>query len=87
MRLSPASTLGMVSGPPDEARLDRAHTRPAPGRHQRRGCRRGIIDLELRSQGFIPHRFTDVKRWSITPTIRNNDPRLPFNQLLEADIV
>jgi FkbM family methyltransferase len=47
----------------------------------------GHIDLELRAQGFVPHCFTNVKRWSITPTIRNNDPRLPFNQLLEADIV
>jgi FkbM family methyltransferase len=47
----------------------------------------GHLDVELRSQGFIPHRFMDIKPWSITPTIRNNDPRLPFNQLLEADIV
>jgi hypothetical protein len=29
----------------------------------------------------------DIKRWSITPTVRNNDPRQPFNQLLEGDIV
>ncbi len=47
----------------------------------------GDIDRELRDQGFIPHRFTDVKRWSISPVTRNNDPRLPFNQLLEGDIV
>jgi FkbM family methyltransferase len=47
----------------------------------------GHLDLELRSQGFIPHRFTNIKGWSITPTIRNNTPQLPFNQLLEADIV
>jgi FkbM family methyltransferase len=47
----------------------------------------GLLDTELRSQGFIPHRFMDIKRWSITPTVRNNDPRQPFNQLLEGDIV
>ena len=47
----------------------------------------GLLDTELRRQGFIPHRFMDLKGWSITPTVRNNDPRLPFNQLLEADIV
>jgi FkbM family methyltransferase len=47
----------------------------------------GLLDTELRSQGFIPHRFMAVKGWSITPTVRNNDPRLPFNQLLEADVV
>jgi FkbM family methyltransferase len=47
----------------------------------------GLLDTELRSQGFIPHRFMDIKRWPITPTVRNNDPRQPFNQLLEGDIV
>jgi FkbM family methyltransferase len=47
----------------------------------------GDIDQELRRQGFIPHRFTEVKCWSITPIVRNNEPRLPFNQLLEGDIV
>jgi hypothetical protein len=47
----------------------------------------GDIDRELRRQGFIPHRFTDVKCWSISPTIRAGQPRYPFNQLLEADLV
>jgi FkbM family methyltransferase len=45
------------------------------------------IDFELRSQGFMPHCFTDVKRWSISPIIRNNNARIAFNQLLEADVV
>jgi len=45
------------------------------------------IDIELRQHGFIPHRFRQVKPWSIAPTMRNNDPRLPFHQLLEGDIV
>jgi FkbM family methyltransferase len=47
----------------------------------------GEIDLWMRAHGFIPHCFTEVKRWSIAPILRNNDPRTPFNQLLEADVV
>jgi FkbM family methyltransferase len=47
----------------------------------------GAIDLEMRAQGFIPHRFMDIKRWGIAPAIIGNDPRMAGNQLLEADIV
>jgi FkbM family methyltransferase len=47
----------------------------------------GAVDLEMRNQGFIPHRFMDVKRWSIAPAIAGNDPRVAINQLLESDIV
>jgi FkbM family methyltransferase len=47
----------------------------------------GAIDLEMRAQGFIPHRFMDIKRWGIAPAIIGNDPRVAGNQLLEADIV
>lgn len=47
----------------------------------------GEIDLELRSQGFIPHCFAAVKNWPISPCVVNGDPRQPLNQLLEADIV
>ena len=47
----------------------------------------GEIDLWMRSQGFVPHCFLDVKRWSIYPTIFNNNFRTPGNQLLESDIV
>jgi len=47
----------------------------------------GDIDLEMRRQGLIPHRFTNVKNWSISPTTRGGNPRSPFHQLLEADIV
>lgn len=44
----------------------------------------GEVDLELRSQGFIPHAFAEAKFW--------RDPDYPgkskgANQLLEADIV
>src|SRR5262245_39692897 len=47
----------------------------------------GDIDRELRQQGLIPHRFMAIKNWSISPTIRAGEPRFPFHQLLEADIV
>ena len=47
----------------------------------------GEIDVWLRSQGFMPHCFLDIKRWSIAPTIFNRNFRVPGNQLLEADIV
>lgn len=47
----------------------------------------GDIDLELRSQGFIPHCFDAVKLWPISPCIIDSDPRKAVNQLLEADIV
>ena len=47
----------------------------------------GDVDLELRHQGFIPHCFSAVKLWPISPCVINNDPHRPLNQLLEADIV
>jgi FkbM family methyltransferase len=47
----------------------------------------GEIDVWMRAHGFIPHCFTEVKRWSISPILRDGDVRAPFNQLLEADIV
>jgi FkbM family methyltransferase len=45
----------------------------------------GDIDLELRSQGFVPHCFAAIKRWPIAPF--QGYPRHALNQLLEADIV
>jgi FkbM family methyltransferase len=47
----------------------------------------GEIDSELRALGLLPHCFAGLKQWSIAPTVRDNEPRRPFNQLLEADIV
>jgi FkbM family methyltransferase len=47
----------------------------------------GELDLELRAQGFVPHCFAELKRWPIAPTVRDGNPRLPFHQLLEADLV
>lgn len=47
----------------------------------------GEIDVWMRQHGFAPHCFLDVKKWSIAPTIKNNNFRVPFNQLLESDIV
>lgn len=47
----------------------------------------GEVDLELRSQGFLPHAFPAVKRWAIAPTVFGGNFRIGQNQLLEADIV
>ena len=47
----------------------------------------GKVDTWLRKKGFVPHCFVNVKKWSISPTIKNNDFRQPFNQLLEGDIL
>lgn len=47
----------------------------------------GALDLEMRAQGFMPHRFMDIKRWSIAPALIGGDPRVAGNQLLESDIV
>ena len=47
----------------------------------------GDVDLWMRSQGYVPHCFLNIKKWSITPTIFNQNFRTPGNQLKEADIV
>jgi len=47
----------------------------------------GDVDVWMRSQGYVPHCFLDIKRWSIAPTIFNDNFRVPGNQLLESDIV
>jgi FkbM family methyltransferase len=47
----------------------------------------GLLDVELRSQGFIPHALVELKRWVISPLLVDNNPRKPLNQLLEADLV
>ena len=47
----------------------------------------GDIDVWMRAQGFQPHSFTETKRWSIAPTVFDNNVRVPGNQLMEADIV
>ena len=47
----------------------------------------GDIDAELRSQGFLPHAMTALKRWPIAPVIYDGDFRRPMHQLLEADLV
>ncbi len=49
----------------------------------------GIIDQVLRSMGFVPHCFAQIKHWPIAPLtashITSAGPQL--NQLLEADMV
>lgn len=47
----------------------------------------GEVDMWMRSQGFAPHCFVDIKRWAIAPTVFMNNFRVPGNQLLEADMV
>ena len=47
----------------------------------------GQIDNLLRESGFIPHCFMAIKRWALSPTVFNGNPRIPGNQLLQADIV
>jgi FkbM family methyltransferase len=47
----------------------------------------GEIDLWMRGNGYLPHTFLNIKRWSISPTIFNNNLRQPGNQLLESDII
>tara|TARA_Y100000389_G_scaffold66004_1_gene62095 strand:- start:60 stop:653 length:594 start_codon:yes stop_codon:yes gene_type:complete len=47
----------------------------------------GEVDLWMRSNGYLPHAFLDIKKWSISPTIFNNNIRQPGNQLLESDII
>ena len=47
----------------------------------------GDVDLELRRQGFIPHCIPAYKKAVIAPFMVNNDPHLPLNQALEADMV
>ena len=41
----------------------------------------------MRSKGYLPHSFLQIKRWSISPTIFNDNFRQPGNQLLESDII
>ena len=45
------------------------------------------VDVWMRSHGYLPHCFLDIKKWSITPTVFNNNFRIAGNQLLESDIV
>jgi len=47
----------------------------------------GLLDLELRAQGFIPHALVELKEWIIAPLVVNRNPRQALNQLLEADMV
>lgn len=47
----------------------------------------GDIDRWMRSHGFMPHCLAKLKRWSIAPTVARGDIRIPFNQLLECDVV
>ena len=41
----------------------------------------------MRKNDLVPNCFLDVKRWSIKPTIFDNNFRIPGNQLLESDLI
>jgi hypothetical protein len=47
----------------------------------------GVLDLELRSQGFMFHCFAAGKMWPIAPMVVGGNPYQPLNQMLEADAV
>lgn len=47
----------------------------------------GEVDVWMRSQGFTPHMFAEIKRWSIAPTVFGGNFRVPGNQLLESDVI
>jgi len=47
----------------------------------------GVIDLELRQQGFVPHAMTSLKKRPIAPCVVNGDVNRPLHQLVEADMV
>jgi len=47
----------------------------------------GEVDVWMRSQGFMPHCFLEIKKWSIYPTIFAGNFRVGGNQLLESDII
>lgn len=47
----------------------------------------GEIDIALRSLGFIPHGFAEIKKWMISPLFVEGNPFAAINQLLEADVV
>lgn len=47
----------------------------------------GVIDTELRAQGFIPHLVAEEKRWPIGPVLFNPDPLVACRQIMEMDLV
>jgi len=47
----------------------------------------GEIDAELRSLGFIPHMFAEIRKRVLAPLVDDQNPHRELNQLLEADII
>ena len=47
----------------------------------------GQVDVYLRTLGFVPHGFVDIKRWPIAPLEFHGSAQQSVHQLLEADIV
>lgn len=47
----------------------------------------GDVDLKLRSMGFIPHCFAEMKLWPLAPAVVDGDRRKPLRQIVECDLV
>jgi FkbM family methyltransferase len=47
----------------------------------------GEVDVFLRTLGFVPHAFVDIKRWPIAPLEFHGASQQRIHQLLEADVV
>ena len=47
----------------------------------------GEIEQAMKSRGFVPHTFIDMRTTSIAPVVFNNDPYQGLNQVREADCV
>jgi FkbM family methyltransferase len=47
----------------------------------------GEVDVFLRTLGFVPHGFVDIKRWPIAPLEFHGTAQQGIHQLLEADVV
>ena len=47
----------------------------------------GEVDVWMRAQGYEPHMFLGVKKWTIAPSVFHDDFKRPGNQLLESDVV
>jgi FkbM family methyltransferase len=47
----------------------------------------GVVDQALRSMGFVPHRFAQIKHWPIAPLVVSTPDGSGAHQLLEADMV
>ena len=45
------------------------------------------VDLELRSQGFVPHQFVSTRTWPMAPVVWADPLQQSARQLVEADVL